>query len=390
MAKILDNVVTYDVLTMERDGAVYTYHRDSLGSVTEIADAQGALVERYEYDVYGAARLFDSSGQRIFDSAIGNPIRFTGRWYDAESDNYDYRARVYSPALGRFLQTDPLGAVDGFNLYAYVGNNPVTWLDPFGLWHAGVIADSYNAQVSIAMAGLNDLTANSTNPITHLLSATLQTAMIIGGAPVSLLNFDTGLGEWFSDPTDYNKIPVLGPVGQNFGTSLGELIMDPSVENGAQFTMAGCQVLTTVAGGLQLAEMIPGMKTIPVSPAGLPDNLASTFMGNKYTARVLSQDLILYRAGTKNQPLGQFFTETPPVSEIQVRIDQAVLPIWPGGGTSPIDTGFKVSIPKGTTIYEGIIAPQGGFYLGGTKQIVVQKPWTIKDVTVLDSFPLVK
>jgi hypothetical protein len=46
---------------------------------------------------------------------------------------YYYKARFYSPALGRFLQTDPIGFADDTNLYAYVGNNPINLTDPTGL-----------------------------------------------------------------------------------------------------------------------------------------------------------------------------------------------------------------------------------------------------------------
>ncbi|WP_213766669.1 RHS repeat-associated core domain-containing protein [Caballeronia sp. dw_19] len=46
---------------------------------------------------------------------------------------YYYKARMYSPALGRFLQTDPVGYKDDLNWYAYVGNNPVNFSDPDGL-----------------------------------------------------------------------------------------------------------------------------------------------------------------------------------------------------------------------------------------------------------------
>ncbi|MCP4401561.1 MAG: RHS repeat-associated core domain-containing protein [bacterium] len=81
--------------------------------------------------------MFDSNNTPLTASAIENPYLFTGRRYDPESGNYYYRARIYSPELGRFLQTDPLGYVDGLNLYAYVGNNPASWVDPLGLFLDG-------------------------------------------------------------------------------------------------------------------------------------------------------------------------------------------------------------------------------------------------------------
>ncbi|RLC79879.1 MAG: hypothetical protein DRJ03_22670 [Chloroflexi bacterium] len=120
-------------LTMERGGQTYYYHRDALGSITEVTDASGALVERYEYDVYGAATIYDGSGITLTASAIGNPYLFTARRYDPESGNYYYRARMYSPPLGRFLSQDPLGFDAGdYNLYRYAFNNPTNLTDPSG------------------------------------------------------------------------------------------------------------------------------------------------------------------------------------------------------------------------------------------------------------------
>jgi RHS repeat-associated protein len=59
---------------------------------------------------------------------------FTGRQLDEETGLYFYRARYYDPVKGRFLQRDPLGYVDGMNLYEYARSNPVRWTDPLGLW----------------------------------------------------------------------------------------------------------------------------------------------------------------------------------------------------------------------------------------------------------------
>jgi hypothetical protein len=68
-------------LTMERGGETYYYHRDALGSITEVTNDTGDLVERYEYNVYGAVTIFDGAGITLTASAIGNPYLFTARRY---------------------------------------------------------------------------------------------------------------------------------------------------------------------------------------------------------------------------------------------------------------------------------------------------------------------
>ncbi len=57
---------------------------------------------------------------------------YTGREWDSESEIYYYRARMYDPVLGRFLQRDPVGYQDSLNLYQYAGNSPTNAFDPMG------------------------------------------------------------------------------------------------------------------------------------------------------------------------------------------------------------------------------------------------------------------
>ncbi len=123
-------------IVMDNGGNQYFYHFDGLGSVTEMTDSGGAVVEKYAYNVYGKIQITDVSDTVLSESAIENPYFFTGRRYDADTGLYHYRARYYSAELGRFLQVDPVGYFDSVNLYGYVLNNPILFIDPFGLKYA--------------------------------------------------------------------------------------------------------------------------------------------------------------------------------------------------------------------------------------------------------------
>lgn len=116
-------------------GTLTFYHQDWLGNVVLLTSAAGAKVQSYTYDVWGKATGFDASGSSISASAFASRFLYTAREYDVESGLYHYRARAYSPSLGRFLQTDPIDFGGGdVNMLRYVSNNPINTVDPLGLW----------------------------------------------------------------------------------------------------------------------------------------------------------------------------------------------------------------------------------------------------------------
>jgi RHS repeat-associated protein len=117
-----------DLISATDNSGVQTYFLyDGLGSTVGLADASGSLSTKYTYDAFGAVRTHTGASTQW---------SFTGEQNDATGLEY-LRARYHDPAIGRFLSRDPLAGLVGvpqsLNRYAYVLNNPVIWLDPWGL-----------------------------------------------------------------------------------------------------------------------------------------------------------------------------------------------------------------------------------------------------------------
>lgn len=94
---------------------------DHQGSIIARTDGAGGDYRKLAYDSFGIPR--DSNEGRF---------GYTGQLWLRELGLFYYKARVYSPVLGRFLQTDPAGYADSYHLYAYVGNDPLNAADPSG------------------------------------------------------------------------------------------------------------------------------------------------------------------------------------------------------------------------------------------------------------------
>jgi RHS repeat-associated protein len=120
------------VVRASSGGSVNHYfHRNQQYSITALTDASGAIVERYAYTAYGTPTITDASGITRTTTAIGNRYSYTGREWDETLALYQYRARKYDSAGGRFCSRDPIRYVD--SLSQYISRMSTIGADPSGM-----------------------------------------------------------------------------------------------------------------------------------------------------------------------------------------------------------------------------------------------------------------
>jgi len=155
---------------------------DALGSRRGVTDLAGMLTGAANYDAFGAVRT---------SAGTGSVFGYTGEQSDAETGYTYLRARYLNPTVGRFTSADSAQpnapGTQGYNLYAYVANNPTAWVDPSGhevkvnaaYLTGALLAGAFTMQGLMAICGQQAQAAGAGTPGSGLVFALCENAIFV-------------------------------------------------------------------------------------------------------------------------------------------------------------------------------------------------------------------
>ena len=107
--------------------------QDASWNVVGMVNSEAQIRERFSYSAYGSVNVLTASYWSRHESTCGWEYHYTGRRLALETGCYYFRARFDHSTFGRFVGRDPAGYEPDVNLYVYVGNEPISTIDPEGL-----------------------------------------------------------------------------------------------------------------------------------------------------------------------------------------------------------------------------------------------------------------
>ena len=194
----------------------------------------------------------NASGEDIGDAThIGNrnPIRYRGCYYDTETGLYYLKSRYYDPEVGRFITIDDISYLDpdtinGLNLYAYCGNNPVMRVDPNGtswwsdLWNtiaAIAIVVGVVALVAVTAGGAAIALGASTAMVSAIAMGATVGGLVAGAMEIGTQLINNGYGN-----IDLGTVAIESFIGAAYGAISGA--MNATVSAGVRLGMRGALV----------------------------------------------------------------------------------------------------------------------------------------------------
>ena len=186
------------IIGIKVGGEKYLYRKNVFGDVTEIYNEAGTLVGKYNYNAFGECEIETDEG----GIAEKNAIRYRGYYYDEETGFYYLKTRYYDPEIGRFITIDDTSylapdTINGLNLYAYCGNNPVMRIDENGnaWWHwvIGALVVVSVAFATAVTAGTFALALGISSTVVGTLTSSVALSGILVGGLNLFVQWSSGL-----------------------------------------------------------------------------------------------------------------------------------------------------------------------------------------------------
>ncbi len=235
-------------------GNTVTYHHDYRGSTVALTGLAGQVTDRMEYNTYGLITLRTGT--------TDTPFLYNGRYgvmTDANGLCY-MRARYYNPYIKRFINADPAGFAGALNFYSAFDGNPISRVDPFGLW-AGVddaIATGGGALIGSAAQGIGDLIHGQASSWQHYVAAA------VGGAAAGEATLYTGPAGGV-----IARAAVGGAVGGFIGNTTRQTL-DLAPGDQTSYSVSSAVTETTLGGVFGAGGGYVGSKVIPAALSYLP------------------------------------------------------------------------------------------------------------------------